>query len=317
MPTFFEYLFLMAVCYFQEENVEVAVMEVGLGGRLDATSAVTPLACIITRIARDHEGWLGDKISSIAREKAGIIKPGVPVFSYQGPSSPAGRILSMQARACHSPFHALPGNRLHRISGSRGTYVFRGRQVYRFSLVNDAFHLARNAVCALMTVEWLVENHGYVISPDIIGQAVSAVELPGRIQFWRISCDQEIILDIAHNPDGFAALARVLKARKYQDLVLLFGVLKDKKFRKMLDKILRFVKMIIITEPESHRFCDGRVIGNYLEGRKKWLYRKDIKKALMAAREEGRSVLVAGSFYLVGPVMGILSQEVQCEKRNV
>jgi len=318
LPTYFEYLFLIAIYHFHSREVDLVILEVGLGGRLDATSAITPVLTVVTRIALDHEKYLGNTRREIAREKAGIVRQGIPVVSYHGICSAPGRILRREAARKKAPFLPVPGRGIGReCSGIPARYRFRSRGDYRFSLKNDAPYLARNAACAIRAAEWLDRRGAFGLSSKIMIRGISDILLPGRLELIQGSEGEQILLDIAHNPDGFRALSAVLKSRGKKDMVLVYGVLAEKNFKKMLDKILRFVKIVIITKPISPRACDGRIIGNHLRDKTKWEYHPDIRRALARARGCGTDILVTGSFYLVGPVKRILAEEVQGEQRSL
>lgn len=187
-PTFFELVTVLAAQWFAEQECDVVIWETGLGGRLDATNIVTPLASVITNVQFDHEKWLGETLEAIAGEKAGIIKPGVPVITAA--TDPALGVIRAAAEKLGAPLRVVTAPL---VQGD-------------LSLAGE--HQRLNAAMAVQTVETLGAK--YPVAPGLIREALACVHWPARFQVLRRGA-QTLILDGAHNPDGAATLVRTLR----------------------------------------------------------------------------------------------------------
>ena len=278
--SFFEITTAIAFADFAARGAEIAVVEVGLGGRLDATNVVTPLACGVTRIALEHTDYLGSDLAGIAREKAGIAKPGVPFFTTE--TDPA-LLEAVRAEA--------EGR------GARFAVVDSRRAASR-QLGLAGPHQVANASLALALAEALPVH----LAPD--GDAVTAgladAHLPGRFDRrgrW--------LFDVAHNPDGAQALAAAISATDLpRPLGAVVAVLKDKAWREMLEVIAPVVDAVILTNapsaPAERAWDPGRAQGTAFE------VEPSRERALARARERSATVLVTGSFHTVGDAMRLL-----------
>ena len=191
-PTMFEVVAVMALKYFAEQKCDLVIWETGLGGRLDATNIVTPLASIITNIAFDHQQWLGDTLEKIAAEKAGIIKPGVPVVTAAG-AAEALAVIEKVARETHSPLRRVE---IQPISGTP----------HPASLLGE--HQKTNAALAVATVEML--QNQIPVTVEQIRDGLASVSWPGRLQLITRPGGQKILLDGAHNVAGAETLRATL-----------------------------------------------------------------------------------------------------------
>ena len=195
--TLFEFTTVMALKYFAEQACDLVVWETGLGGRLDATNIVTPLASVITNIALDHQQWLGDTLEKIAAEKAGIIKPGIPVVTAAEP--PALGVIEAVAQAKNAPL-----TRISELdSSARPSDLISG-----LPLAGD--HQKINATLALATIEVLQSQ--IPVSESALRQGLASVSWPGRLQLIQRPDGQQILLDGAHNIAGAKALREALSA---------------------------------------------------------------------------------------------------------
>ena len=216
-PSFFEYTFAMAMSYFEKEEVEVAVIEVGLGGRLDCTNVITPILSIVTNVGLDHQKYLGNTIDEIAGEKAGIIKKGVPVvFGRMAPK--ALKVLESKALESRSPIHLSSDEKLSLLINQ---LPFSG-------------YLLENAQTVSKAFEYLGES--FKIKPE---QVISGIKnfrrnsgLRGRLEL--IGEVPEIIIDVAHNEDGIRAVLLFLRERSFKSLHIVFGASEDKDVVNML-----------------------------------------------------------------------------------
>jgi dihydrofolate synthase / folylpolyglutamate synthase len=295
--TFFEAATVAAFCCFAEERVEIAVVETGLGGRLDATNVITPLVSVITRLGLDHTELLGLDLASVAREKAGILKPGVPALS--APAAPeAERVVSERASAL--------GCRL-RVAGRDFSLVEEEqRLVYRGAAVLDGLRLAlagdhqrENAALCLAALEEL-RAQGRHIPDAALREGLAAVRWPGRLE----QVDDRHLLDGAHNPDGARALARALGERR--DLCLVVGILGPKDPRPVLEPLLPHAGRVVFTRPRSERAIPPEELAPLVPGAATAV---DLAAALDLLRDDGRPRLVTGSLYLVGEARSLLLGE--------
>src|SRR5688572_24794412 len=235
-PTFFECTTAAAFVLFARRGVEIAVLEVGLGGRLDATNVVRPLVTAITSIALDHQEFLGDTLSSIAAEKAGIIKPGVPVIVGELPEE-ADVVVRQEAARVAAPLHPAPHTWRARFDGVRP--ALRGR------------HQLANIAVAVGVLDALA-NTGRSVGEDAIRSAIERVSWPARLEHIK-GAGVEFLVDAAHNPAGAKALAAYLREIGWDDAALVFGAMGDKDVTGMLDALAPVVRTIVCTTAPTER----------------------------------------------------------------
>lgn len=245
-PTEFELLTALAFCYFAREKCDIVVAEVGLGGRLDSTNVIkAPEASVITPVSLDHCELLGDSLEAIAREKAGIIKPGVPVVSAaQDPSVLA--VIENVAREAGSKLFMVDPSKL---AGDPADYSYKQHRDLQLGLVGS-FQL-QNAACALETLD-VLRSEGWNISEEAIREGMRSVHWPGRFEV--VCSDPIIIFDGAHNEAGMEAFANTLEQR-YPDSfrIVITGVLADKDYASMARILAGVADQIITITPENPR----------------------------------------------------------------
>ena len=310
-PSFFEYLFLMAMLYFREEKPDAVILETGLGGRLDATNSVRrPALCVITEIGFDHMQYLGNTLAEIAGEKAGIIKQGVPViFPDRRPETTEvlkNRVKEMGSWAVllekSNILDVNTGNKNIDFSLHTGYYNYVG-----LSLQTMALYQVENASLAVLAAEEL-NREGYLIGEEAIRKGLSGAYWPGRME----EIQPGIFLDGAHNEDGIEAfLAAVGKIPCRGERKLLFGVVADKQYEKM---IRRIAESGLFTEAAVTTLSSGRS-ASLAELSKLWRQYKlpchfyeDVEEAyegLLADRKEADVIYVAGSLYLTGQIKSL------------
>ncbi|MBI2877796.1 MAG: bifunctional folylpolyglutamate synthase/dihydrofolate synthase [Candidatus Tectomicrobia bacterium] len=308
--TYFEFLTVLALTCFQEERVDLAVVETGLGGRLDATNVITPLVSAITRIDSDHTEHLGSDLVEIAREKAGIIKPGIPVVSSEQRAEVAscleevcrahGVQLILQGRDFRGEILSSDreGVRFH-FSGSRGRL-----QGLRTPLLGR--HQAENAATALAICQELGEE-GFPCSEEAIRCGLERTCWRGRIEI--LSHDPLVIVDGAHNPAAISALQDALEELfPSKRKIMVFGVLKDKDYAKMLATLAPWAEKLVLTRPPIDRGADPTHVAEKLglNFQQKGVIIKDAPAALDYARQcasAGDLVCVTGSLYLVAEAL--------------
>jgi dihydrofolate synthase/folylpolyglutamate synthase len=290
-PTFFEATTAAAFELFNRAGVDIAVVEVGLGGRLDSTNVIRPVVCAITTIAFDHQALLGQTLAEIAAEKAGIIKPGVPIV--------IGR-LSAESEAV-----------IKDTADERGATVIRAHDI---ELGVDAMtpklrgaHQRDNAIVALAVLDTL-GRAGFPVAPEAARFGVENVSWPGRLEQMRMGgCT--VLFDAAHNPAGAESLAHYLRETTWSDATLVFGAMADKDIRGMLDQLVPVVTRVICTTPESPRAATAQAVAEIVatfENHPDVEVITEPRAALAAACRSSSRVVVAGSMFLIGPLRGIL-----------
>lgn len=286
-PTFFEFVAVMGLLYFKEQRSDVIIWETGMGGRLDATNIVSPLASVITNVQLDHQQWLGSTVELIAAEKAGIIKPGVPVIT--GASEPALEVIRKTA--------ATKGSRLIEIS--REAEVPPG-----FPMLGE--HQRRNAAVALATIEVLQPE--IPVSEAAAMRGLKTVNWPGRLQVVRRG-ETEILLDGAHNPDGARALAAALATHfAGRRFTLILGLFGDKSWQEMCEELIPKAARVLLVPVPSPRSADLNAVCAFCSSR--WPgVRIEVFESVAAATDNSQADsfrVVTGSLHLVGEAMEVL-----------
>jgi dihydrofolate synthase/folylpolyglutamate synthase len=309
-PTFFEVTTAAALELFREAGVEIAVMEVGLGGRLDATNVLTPVLSAITSIAFDHEKYLGNTLAAIAAEKAGIIKPGVPVVI--GSMEPEPRMtIERIARDRGAPvISAWEGVSVERLSQPRGAPTrMRLRTPERdygeVLLALRGAHQIANAVVAIRLLECLAAV-GIDVPAAAIVEGMAHVAWPGRLEHRHLPDGREAILDAAHNPAGAATLAAYLAETCLEKPPMVFAVMADKDVDRMFEVLLPRISALIITRSSYTRSADAETLAEKARAIAPDLpvIIKPIRsEALSAAWELSPQIVIAGSIFLLGDMM--------------
>lgn len=304
--TFFEFVTAMAFVYFARRQVDVAVIEVGLGGRLDATNVVTPLVSVITTVSKDHEAYLGPDELSIGREKGGIIKAEIPVVC--GKVSPAvAELLRTMAHDRGAPAYFL-GTDFGFFLKNDGLFDYTGlKQHYsQIELALRGRHQRANASVALATLELIQER--FPVGEEALRQGLRTVRWPGRLE--TMIERPTVILDGAHNTEGIRALVDELNdLRQGRKVKLLFATMADKEWDLMLRELAKTVNEVIFTRVALERSADPDRLAESLI---KPIPRRAIGDSRTALRtlldEAGPDdvVLVAGSLYLIGEIRPML-----------
>ncbi len=305
-PTYFEVLTILAFLHFAERKVDIAVLEVGLGGRFDATNVVTPLVSVITSISFDHQEYLGRTLSAIAFEKAGIIKPGVPVVSgVEG--GPAAAVIRRRAAALNAPLVPAFGRDGLLLAapapgGFRFRYEFCGES-FDFRIRLPGEHQGVNAAVAIAAARTLSCLERPLARRTILS-GLAAAEWPGRLE--TVARRPRLILDGAHNEDGARALAAYVRDFIPGRLVLVFAMLKDKSVRRAVNLLFPRPEAVILTTiPSPRAAAPEDVLKLAARHRPKITLEPDLGKAIAAARRLAGprgTVLIAGSLYLIGEV---------------
>ena len=294
-PTFFECATAIAFELFRRARVRVAVLEVGLGGRLDATNVVTPIAAAITSIDLDHQAQLGDSIGSIAYEKAGIIKPGIPVVCGDLPAEAERVVRDVCIERSARFVPAASPDEAERIADASDLSLHGSHQQAN----------ARVAIQLLREIDML----GVRVDHAAIRTGLTDVTWPGRLErFEYLGAD--VLIDAAHNPAGARALAAYLRESGWTGCALVFGAMRDKDVAAMLAELAPVCSALICTTPDNPRALDATMVASTAREipDARWTVSAipDPAAALTHAARAFPRVAAAGSIFLIGPLRGIL-----------
>ncbi len=312
--TYFEALTLAAFLHFEEAKVDLAVLEVGLGGRLDATNVVSPLLSVITAIGFDHEKVLGDTLGAIAGEKVRVARPGRSLVAWTELPEVAetvsaycraigAELFSAEKMVAVEPLGPDQDGQRVRVQSPRYLLEATARLLGRHQHVNLGI--------AVLAAEKLADAGFPRVDGAAIACGIGACAWPGRLEWMRDPAGHEVLIDAAHNPDGAAALAAYLDelGRPFD---LLFGALGDKAVEKMLPRLATGATRVILTRPPSPRAVDPRGWQTLLHDRRQLVAVGDVPAAALGhALEhlEGRPLVICGSIYLIGDLRRILRED--------
>ena len=284
-PTFFEFLFYMAMVLFAREKVDVMVIETGLGGRLDATNVLeSPKVCVITSISLDHTQYLGDTVELIAAEKAGIIKPGVPVV-YDNNDRAAGAVIAEAADRLGSAAYGLTADDSYRDVSFAAPYQ------------------AMNAALAVKVLE-ILDIAG--VTPDICKKALLSVCWTGRMQ----QVAPDVWVDGAHNPGGNRAFVQAVKRQNPSHIQLLFAAVSDKDYHEMIRLLCTqlVLESVTVVQLKSERGLQADALAKQFEeaGCSRVTAFDSTKEALehvLSGKKEEDRLYMVGSLYLIGEIL--------------
>ncbi len=315
--TYFECTTTLAMLWFAEQEVDFAILEVGMGGRLDATNVVTPLLSIITNVSMDHEQYLGTTLAEIAGEKAGIIKAGVPVVSGAA-ADDSGRIIKETCEKLQASLYLYGrdfsgcrqenGENQETLPGlAQRRWQFRGIDGEEFDNLpmNMAGRYQVSNACLALTAIQLLKSKGWDISEEHIRNGLEQTSWPGRLESFCLNRNR-FLLDGAHNPAGVAALKQALiDDFAWNRLILIWGAMADKDLAATLQEIAPLAEIIIFTRPESERSATGQQLLNALPEsmRNKAVLTDSVAESIALARERAEQddlICIAGSLYLIG-----------------
>jgi dihydrofolate synthase/folylpolyglutamate synthase len=303
-PTFFEVATAIALIYFEREGTDISIMEVGMGGRLDATNIITPIVSVITNISLEHQFFLGRRLIDIAGEKAGIIKRNVDLVT----AATQPHVIKLFKRICEekrAPFWRVGQNVRFRTEGKTLNYYGLKRTFRDLELGLAGRFQARNAALCLAVTE-ILEMKGNKISEKQAREGLKSTIWPGRMQL--VSREPLIILDGAHNPGAIRELTSALEHEfEYGRLILVLGVMEDKDIANMIRRIVPMADYVIYTRPDYYRSADPADLMNAARplGKPGEIVRK-IPEALKRAKEiadQPDLILVCGSFFTVGEAL--------------
>jgi dihydrofolate synthase/folylpolyglutamate synthase len=311
-PTFFEVTTAVAFELFRRAGVEIAVLEVGLGGRLDATNVIEPVATAITSIAYDHQQYLGSTLAEIAREKAGIIKPHVPMVVGEVEPEVLAAIADI-ARDRDAPLvRAADGVTVTRRSDATIGLRTPARDYGEVKMGLQGAHQIGNAIVAVRMLE-LLDSQGITVPTDAVRSALARPSWPGRLDLRRLTNGREILFDAAHNPAGAAALASYLQELETGRLPLVFAGMHDKDLEGMLRPLMPVVGPLVVTRASNRRSADPERLADLARrigpGTSVTVADSPLDALDIAWRTSPR-IIVAGSIFLLGDVMKLAQQAV-------
>lgn len=334
--TYFEFTTALALLWFVEQQVDLVILEVGMGGRLDATNVVTPLVSVITNVSMDHEAYLGNTLAAVAMEKAGIIKPGVPVVS--GVAADESReVVEKTCAERGAPLYLL-GRDFSVSSPAAGRLdyqgIFAATRWADLAVSLRGRHQAANMASVLAVLELLAER--FPVPESALRQGLAAVRWPGRLEHFRLrlaSCNGQpvyeqvaaavddpsarlYLLDGAHNPAGVESLVAALREDfAYDRLIMIWGSMADKDMAKTLALAAPVCDTLILTRPAGERSATAAQLFDRVPEavRPRTVKTDSVAVALARAWEMAGPddlICVAGSLYLVGAVRKALLGEV-------
>ncbi len=310
--TFFESTTAVAFAYFAERNVDVAVVETGLGGRLDATNVLTPLVSVVTNVSIEHTDYLGDTLQEIAREKGGIIKAGVPLVTAAETDVALVALRDIADRS-GAPFYRSqdlvsvvdPEKPVR-----RGTFEFLtpGARLRGMTLGLDGPHQRENARLALAALEVLLTRRSAAgtvsrINPRAIRAGFRNIRrntgLAGRLQ--KVGRGNDLFLDVAHNPEGIRTMVEALGGGGKQKFTVVFGVMNDKDLSLMLSELTEITDLLLAVAPSAKRALQVKLIQKEAEMQgMRCAVADSVARGVSRARRRRGRVLVTGSHYVVG-----------------
>jgi dihydrofolate synthase/folylpolyglutamate synthase len=293
-PTFFEVVTVMALRYFAAQKCDLVLWETGLGGRLDATNIVNPLASVITNIQYDHQKYLGESLASIAREKAGIIKPGVPVITGTEAPEPL-EVIRETARQRNAPLTVVAPEHAHQPP----------LDTIPLPLLGE--HQKVNAAVALAVVQTL--HRTLPCTAEAIRFGLSRLHWAGRLQLVRLASGQRVLLDGAHNMSGAESLAAALQSYFPEtNPVLILGILRDKDWRQMCRVLAPLASRVLLVPVHSERSAEPHGLAEACRSSNPSAEVSECNSLAEALALAGPApfVAIAGSLYLIGEAMEAL-----------
>lgn len=312
--TYFECTTVLAFLWFAEQGCDLVILETGLGGRLDATNVISPLLSIITTISLDHEQFLGTSVEEVAFEKAGIVKPHIPVIS--GVEDPqAWQVIS---RTCSERQAALSQKDKDFLLDREpdGPWVWKSTDAQvRLNLMDldQPNHWQVDNICCAVAAAVQLRSSGFTVGAATIDNGLARSTWPGRMEL--VETPLRFLLDGAHNQAGVDCLLKSLKRYRYDRLYVVWASMADKSYETMLNDVARVADMLLLTRPESERAAPPQDLYDQLqdvEGKEVRLC-ATVDNALRLVQEQATVddlVVVAGSLYLIGEFRKLLVGEV-------
>jgi dihydrofolate synthase/folylpolyglutamate synthase len=310
-PTEFELITAIAFQYFYEEKCDVVVLEAGMGGRLDSTNVIdTPVLSVITGIALDHTDYLGDTIEKIAKEKAGIIKPKVPVL-YGGEDKNARAVIEEVAKEKGSDFYLTSHAEIKNIRPTLSETLFDYKDEKDIAIKLLGEYQPKNAASVIEATK-ILNAFGYNISSEALRQGLASASWPARFEI--INSAPLVIFDGAHNPEGISSAVESIKNYFKGDSVHVFtGVLRDKDYRFIAKKISEVADSAFVITPESPRALQGSEYAKILSENGVFAtayntFLEAITAAVSSAKKNNKPLICLGSLYTYQSVTDAISK---------
>ncbi len=333
MITYFEFTTAIALLWFAESEVDLVVLETGLGGRLDATNIVWPLVSVITNVSMDHEAYLGNTLEAVAHEKAGIIKQGIPLVTGVA-ADVTRKVVTDRCKEVGAPLYIYGQDFSSKENSLTGWSWYSEAEIMERGAIEDLRCTIRgdyqrgNSSLAIAAVQ-LLSTQGFSVTGEQIKDGVQQVRWPGRLEYIEIdrtarspSSEHSLkgstlryLLDGAHNLAGVESLARTLEQEYgFIRLIVIWGAMEDKDLQETLPMVGKLASMLILTRPQGERSADPSLLFGVLPDELQGIchLQADVSKALIWAEEsagEDDLIVVAGSLYLVGEVRSQLVGE--------
>ena len=303
-PTYFEATTVISLTYFAEENTDISIMEVGMGGRLDATNIIKPMVSAITNISLEHQAFLGRRLIDIAGEKAGIIKKGVDTVTAATQPSVI-RLFEGICAEKNAPFWRAGKDMRYRSAGSGLSYYGLKHTFRNLDAGLKGSYQKRNIALAIAIIE-LLEQKGFEISSRDIKEGLRETIWPGRLHL--ISKSPLIVLDGAHNPAGIREVAEAVeKTFPYNRLILIIGIMKDKDIGNMISRLVPMADYIICTSPDYYRSAESGDLMKIAYAYSRHVESVPvISKAIDRAKEMAGPrdmILITGSLFTIGEAL--------------
>lgn len=314
-PTEFEVVTAVAFLYFKDKRADYVVLEVGLGGTGDSTNIVkSPLCCIIASISLDHTDRLGDTIAAIAREKAGIIKEGVPCIVSTDRSDAIEvfeKVCSEKNAKLYKACETVPEIKQMNSFGSCFSCNILNKS-YDIEISMAGKHQIQNAVAALYGLTLMIENNQVIVNSDDIAAGFKKARQTGRFEVMRKK--PYVIIDGAHNPDGSLALLNAVRNDfSGKKILMVTGILADKDIDQVFDNFLKITNDFVATQPDNPRRLPAGELCDILKKRGANCISFDVpKEAVKYAKSQYKNydlILFAGSLYLIGMIRGLLNDK--------
>lgn len=297
--TYFEFLTLLCFLHFAQNKIDIGVIEVGLGGRLDATNLLLPKLSIITNIHLEHKHWLGRYLRKIALEKGGIIKTNTPLIT----GTTQKKLLALFKKLCqlkNAPFYWLGKDIRYRMHQEEFSYFGLKRHFSSLRLGLNGAYQIKNATLALGAIE-ILEKNGLKVRDEDIKKGLMKLSWPGRFEFIKRS--PTIILDGAHNPSGAATLKKSLYPYKDKRLILVLGIMRDKDIKGMIKILAPLAQTLISTSPHIPRAARAELLNtiskDYCLNKIVLPSISEAVKTALSIAEPKDLILITGSLYTV------------------
>lgn len=317
-PSFFEWTFGLALDYFLKEEIDVAIIEVGLGGRLDSTNIITPNTSLITNISKDHMNLLGDTLEKISIEKAGIIKPRVPVVisQYQSESAP---IFNAMAKEMKAPIEFADKNYKiisHKfVNGLMNVDILnkKNNELGNYNLDLTGLYQLKNLLGVLNVLEF-IEKVGFIIEPENVKKALKNVcGLTGLNGRWQKLSDKPLIIaDTGHNEEGIRQVLESIKDMTYTDLHFVFGAVNDKDVTHILELLPKDAHYYFVKANIPRALDESQLLKESAKYKLKGHAYPDVAAGIKAAKKAAKKtdlIFIGGSTFVVGDALAFLEKD--------